>query len=91
MHGQAARRTFYEPVRLDGAENKILISNTDSIYRSKICSGYSSNPFGGNRVSEQNRLNVSQISCLCLGLFSMKKNHKIFHKFCKNNFLYNIK
>ena len=28
VHGQAAGRTFYEPVRLDGAQNKTLISNT---------------------------------------------------------------
>ena len=29
VHGQAAGRTFYEPVRPDGAQNKRLISNTD--------------------------------------------------------------
>ena len=29
VHGRAAGRTFYEPVRPDGAHNKTLISNTD--------------------------------------------------------------
>ena len=28
VHGQAAGHMFYEPVHLDGAENKRLISNT---------------------------------------------------------------
>ena len=28
VHGQAAGHMFYEPVHLDGAQNKRLISNT---------------------------------------------------------------
>ena len=31
VHGQAARCTFYEPVRPDGAQNNTLISNTERI------------------------------------------------------------
>ena len=70
-------------------KNEILIiifefnfPNNHSIYRFQILFGYSSKLCGGNRVPD----------LLFMSWFLLyDKNRKIFYKFCKNDFLYNIK